>query len=67
MKLVFLLNVIDFKIGGVMIMGDWGIGKFIVVCVLVDLLFIIEVIVDDLFNFDFKDFELMSNEICELI
>lgn len=65
MKLVFLFNVIDFKIGGVMIMGDWGIGKFIVVCVLVDLLFNIEVILDDLFNFDFEDIELMSDEICE--
>lgn len=38
MKLVLILNVIDFKIGGVMIMGDCGIGKLIIVRVLVDLL-----------------------------
>lgn len=61
MKLVLLLNVIDFKIGGVMIMGDWGIGKFIIICVLVDLLLEIKIVVDDFFNSDFYDLDLMSD------
>lgn len=63
MKLVLLFNVIDFKIGGVMIMGDWGIGKFIIIRVLVDLLLEIEVVVNDFFNFFFSDFEMMSEEV----
>jgi len=67
MKLALLLNVIDPKIGGVMIMGDRGTGKSTAVRALVDLLPTIEVIVDDPFNSDPKDPELMSNEILELI
>ena len=67
MKLALLLNVIDPKIGGVMIMGDRGTGKSTAVRALVDLLPTIEVIVDDPFNSDPKDPELMSNEIRELI
>lgn len=67
MKLALLLNVIDPKIGGVMIMGDRGTGKSTAVRALVDLLPTIEVIVDDPFNSDPKDPEFMSNEIRELI
>jgi len=67
MKLALLLNVIDPKIGGVMIMGDRGTGKSTAVRALVDLLPTIEVIIDDPFNSDPKDPELMSNEIRELI
>lgn len=67
MKLALLLNVIDPKIGGVMIMGDRGTGKSTAVRALVDLLPTIEVIVDDPFNSDPNDPELMSNEIRELI
>ena len=63
MKLALLLNVIDPKIGGVMIMGDRGTGKSTAVRALVDLLPNIEVIVDDPFNSDPEDFELMSEEI----
>ena len=67
MKLALLLNVIDPKIGGVMIMGDRGTGKSTAVRALVDLLPTIEVIVDDPFNSDPKDPELMSNQIRELV
>ena len=38
MKLALLLNIIDPKIGGVMIMGDRGTGKSTIVRSLVDLL-----------------------------
>lgn len=60
MKLVLILNVIDFRIGGVMIMGDCGIGKLIIICVVVDFLLEIKVVEGDFFNFFFEDFELMS-------
>ena len=65
MKLALLLNVIDPKIGGVMIMGDRGTGKSTAVRALVDLLPEIEVILDDPFNSDPKDLELMSEEVRE--
>ena len=52
MKLALILNVIDPKIGGVMIMGDRGTGKSTTVRALVDLLPEIEVIQDDPFNSD---------------
>lgn len=65
MKLALLLNVIDPKIGGVMIMGDRGTGKSTAVRALVDLLPEIEVILDDPFNSDPQDLELMSEEIRE--
>ena len=63
MKLALLLNVIDPKIGGVIIMGDRGTGKSTTVRALVDLLPDIEVILDDPFNSDPENLELMSNEI----
>ena len=63
MKLALLLNVIDPKIGGVMIMGDRGTGKSTAVRALVDLLPNIKVIVDDPFNSDPEDLELMSEDI----
>jgi magnesium chelatase subunit I len=55
MKLALLLNVIDPKIGGVMIMGDRGTGKSTTVRALVDLLPEIEVVMDDPFNSDPRD------------
>jgi len=68
MKLALLLNVIDPKIGGVMIMGDRGTGKSTAVRALVDLLPTIEVIIDDPFNSDPKDPELIqSNKKIETI
>lgn len=62
MKLALILNVIDPKIGGVMIMGDRGTGKSTTVRALVDLLPEIEVVTDDPFNSDPADPELMSQE-----
>ena len=50
MKLALLLNVIDPKIGGVMIMGDRGTGKSTTIRALADLLPEIETVADDLFN-----------------
>jgi magnesium chelatase subunit I len=63
MKLALLLNVIDPKIGGVMIMGDRGTGKSTTVRSLVDLLPEIVVVADDPFNSDPYDPELMSDEV----
>lgn len=50
MKLALILNVIDPKIGGVMIMGDRGTGKSTTIRALADLLPEIEVVADDPFN-----------------
>ena len=55
MKLALLLNVIDPKIGGVMIMGDRGTGKSTTIRALADLLPEIDVVADDLFNSDPND------------
>ena len=65
MKLALILNVIDPKIGGVMIMGDRGTGKSTTVRALVDLLPEIQVVADDPFNSDPQDPELMSQEVRE--
>ena len=50
MKLALLLNVIDPKVGGVMIMGDRGTGKSTTIRALADLLPEIEVAANDMFN-----------------
>ncbi len=63
MKLSLLLNVIDPKIGGVMIMGDRGTGKSTTIRALADLLPEIEVVANDPFNSDPQDADLMSEEI----
>ena len=60
MKLALILNVIDPKIGGVMIMGDRGTGKSTTVRALVDLLPEIKVVSNDPFNSDPEDPALMS-------
>ena len=67
MKLALLLNVIDPKIGGVMIMGDRGTGKSTTVRALVDLLPNIEVVDNDPFNSHPSDAELMSQNVREHI
>jgi magnesium chelatase subunit I len=67
MKLSLILNVIDPKIGGVMIMGDRGTGKSTTVRALVDLLPEIQVVADDPFNSDPNDPELMSQEVRDRI
>jgi magnesium chelatase subunit I len=63
MKLSLLLNVIDPKIGGVMIMGDRGTGKTTTIRALADLLPEIEVVADDPFNSDPQDPEQMSDAV----
>ncbi|KAG2615057.1 hypothetical protein PVAP13_3NG028600 [Panicum virgatum] len=67
MKLCLLLNVIDPKIGGVMIMGDRGTGKSTTVRSLVDLLPDIPVVVGDPFNSDPDDPEVMGPEVRERV
>ncbi|MGJ3244590.1 MAG: magnesium chelatase ATPase subunit I [Elainellaceae cyanobacterium] len=61
MKLALLLNVIDPKIGGVMIMGDRGTGKSTTIRALADVLPAIEVVADDPFNSHPSDPDLMSD------
>lgn len=63
MKLALLLNVIDPKIGGVMIMGDRGTGKSTTIRALADLLPEIPVVANDPFNSDPSDPDLMSDEV----
>ena len=63
MKLALQLNVIDPKIGGVMIMGDRGTGKSTTIRAIADLLPKIDIVKDDPFNSDPKDLELMSSEV----
>lgn len=63
MKLALLLNVIDPKIGGVMIMGDRGTGKSTTIRALADLLPEIDVVAGDPFNSDPNDPDLMSDTV----
>ena len=67
MKLALQLNVIDPKIGGVMIMGDRGTGKSTTIRAIADLLPEIEVVADDPFNSHPTNLELMSNDVKTLI
>lgn len=67
MKLALLLNVIDPKIGGVMIMGDRGTGKSTTIRALADLLPEIEIVEGDAFNSDPENAELMSDEVREKV
>ena len=63
MKLALILNVIDPRIGGVMIMGDRGTGKSTTIRAVADLLPAIKVVADDPFNSSLDDFELMSETV----
>ena len=63
MKLALLLNVIDPKIGGVIIMGDRGTGKSTTIRAVADLLPQILVVKDDSFNSDPISYELMHDEV----
>ena len=67
MKLALLLNVIDPKIGGVMIMGDRGTGKSTTIRALADLLPEIDVVADDPFNSHPSDPELMSDAVKQMV
>jgi magnesium chelatase subunit I len=60
MKLALELNVIDPKIGGVMIMGDRGTGKSTTIRAIADLLPEIEVIQDDPFNLHPEDRKVLN-------
>ena len=61
MKLALELNVIDPKIGGVMIMGDRGTGKSTTIRAIADLLPEIQVIKDDPFNLHPDDADLVAS------
>jgi magnesium chelatase subunit I len=67
MKLALLLNVIDPKIGGVMIMGDRGTGKSTTIRALADLLPEIEVVANDPFNSHPSDPDLMGDQVRQQI
>jgi len=67
MKLALILNVIDPKIGGVMLMGERGTGKSTVVRALTDLLPPIDVVENDPYNSHPSDTELMSDDVFEKI
>ena len=62
MKLALELNVIDPKIGGVIIMGDRGTGKSTTIRAIADLLPEIAIVRDDAFNSHPTNPELMSSE-----
>jgi len=63
MKLALLLNVIDPRIGGVMIMGDRGTGKSTTIRALADLLPEIDVVAGDPYNSSPTDPDLQSAEV----
>lgn len=63
MKLALLLNVIDPKIGGVMIMGDRGTGKSTTIRALADLLPEMPTVANDPFNSDPSEPDLMGDEV----
>lgn len=63
MKLSLILNVIDPRIGGVMVMGDRGTGKSTTIRAVADLLPEIAVVAGDSFNSSPVDSELMGDEV----
>jgi magnesium chelatase subunit I len=67
MKLALLLNIIDPKIGGVMIMGDRGTGKSTTIRALADLLPEMDVVADDPFNSHPSDPEMMADSVQQLL
>jgi len=67
MKLALLLNVIDPRIGGVMIMGDRGTGKSTTIRALADLLPGIDVVAGDPYNSSPIDPDLQSSEVRQLV
>jgi len=67
MKLALILNVIDPRIGGVMIMGDRGTGKSTTIRAVADLLPEIKVVAGDAFNSSLDDYELMSEDVKSIV
>lgn len=63
MKLALILNVIDPKIGGVIIMGDRGTGKSTTIRALANLLPEIEVVKDDPYNSHPTNPEIMGEDV----
>jgi len=63
MKLSLILNVIDPKVGGVMIMGDRGTGKTTTIRALIDLLPEIACVSDDSYNSSPDEVDVMSDEV----
>ena len=63
MKLALALNVIDPKIGGVIIMGDRGTGKSTTIRAITDILPEMEVIENNPFNSHPTDYDLMSEDV----
>ena len=63
MKLALLLNVIDPRIGGVMIMGDRGTGKTTTIRALADLLPAIPIVEGDPYNSSPSDPDLQSSDV----
>ena len=66
MKLALILNVIDPRIGGVMIMGDRGTGKSTTIRAVADLLPAIKVAADDPFNSSTTDFINVRSSLLDL-
>ena len=64
-KLSLLLNVIDQKIGGVIVIGDRGTGKSTRVRSLIELLPIIDVVLQDAFQSHPINLNLISFEVCQ--
>lgn len=62
-KIALLLNVIEPKIGGVIVIGDRGTGKSTTIRALVDLLPIIEVVLEDPFQSHPINRKLMSEDV----
>ncbi len=67
MKLALLLNVVDPRIGGVMIMGDRGTGKSTAIRALAALLPEIAVVAGDPYNSSPQDPDLMSAEVLQRV
>jgi len=65
MKLALLLNVVDPRIGGVMIMGDRGTGKSTAIRALAALLPEIAVVAGDPYNSSPQEPDLMSGEVLQ--
>mmetsp|Transcript_16113 Transcript_16113/g.48406 ORF Transcript_16113/g.48406 Transcript_16113/m.48406 type:complete len:431 (-) Transcript_16113:246-1538(-) len=63
MKLALILNVIDPKIGGVMILGDRGTGKTTTIRALVDLLPEIACVKDDPYNSSPTEVDVQSDDV----
>jgi len=67
MKIALILNLIDPRIGGVIAMGDRGTGKSTTIRAIADLLPDIEVVAENAFNSSLTDFDLMSEDVEDII